>query len=352
MFYLLYYFTFGSQQSQVQFIQIRGFSSPPFRRSYRCRHTSQFMGTTLRIPFVHPARFMFQVEYIFHIPFQCRDFSSGSIFQYSLQGSSFSGHPSVNAELRIYLQDEILIVRRNRKSPHCIITDTDIGCVQQMDAAVDTTKTPEVLIFKIRAVTIPVNLQCDLILSGMQVVCNIEFTRFHTSLAIPYPFSIYPDIESTHHSFKAQKSLSVRFPSHRQNECAPILSDRVSFFIGRIVSFRLSHYSRRIYLKRITCRYINRCAISVDFPIGRNRKVLPVFIIKVCLIEIYDSFARNRSPSELPCSVQRHRTVSFLYGERSKSSPCRFTINLENMMILPVMHCLCLHRASDQCAKQ
>ena len=160
------------------------------------------------------------------------------------------------------------------------------------------------------------------------------------------PNSVYLEVEK-----QAKKSLSVRFPSHRQNECAPILSDRVSFFIGRIVGFRLSHYPWRIYFKRITSRYINRRAISVDFPIGRNRKVLPVFIIKVSLIEIYDSFARNRSPSELPYSIQRHRTVSFPYGERSKSSPCRFTINLENMMILPVMHCLCLHRASDQCAK-
>ena len=221
----------------------------------------------------------------------------------------------------------------------------------QMNATMNTAKTPEVLIFEIRPVTITVHFQCYLILTGLQIVGDVKFTWLHTALTIPYPFAIYPDIESTHHSFKAQKSLSVRFPFHRPDECAPILSDRISFFIGRIVGFRLSHYPWRIYLKRITCRYINRRAISVDFPIGRNRKVLPVFIIKISLIEIYDSFARNRSPSELPCSVQRYRTVSFLYGKRSKSSSCRFTIDLENMMILPVMHCLCLHRASDQCAK-
>ncbi len=341
MFYLLYYFTFGSQQSQVQFIQIRGFSSPPFRRFYRCRHTSQFTGTTLRIPFVHPARFMFQVEYIFHIPFQCRDFSSGSIFQYSLQGSSFSGHPSVNAELRIYLQDEILIVRRNRKSPHCIITDTDIGCVQQMDAAVDTTKTPEVLIFKIRAVTIPVNLQCDLILSGMQVVCNIEFTRFHTSLAIPYPFSIYPDIESTHHSFETKKGLASCFPTSRQLKRTAILSYGIPLFVSRIVNLRFTHHPGWIYLERIACRNVYRRTISVYFPIGRYGKTDPVFIIEIRLIELYNSFIGHRCPAKLPCSIQTDGTISLLCVERSKCGPRRFAVDLKYMVILPVMHSLC-----------
>ena len=51
--------------------------------------------------------------------------------------------------------------------------------------------------------------------------------------------------------------------------------------------------------------------------------------------------------------VPDERIIDFYQANfNDKSSSCRFTIDLKNMMILPVMRCLCLHRASNQCAKQ
>jgi hypothetical protein len=63
-------------------------------------------------------------------------------------------------------------------------------------------KTPEVLIFEIRPVTITVHFQCYLILTSLQIVGDVKFTWLHTALAIPYPFAIDPNIKGTHYALK------------------------------------------------------------------------------------------------------------------------------------------------------
>ena len=272
---------------------------------------------------------MLQIQDIFHIANHIHYFPSIRILQHRLQRITFTVHSPVNAELRINQQSEILIIPLNsRQSAHYIVTDTDIRSMHQMNTAMNTSKTPKILIFQIRSVTIPINFQSDLVLSRFQPAGDIELTRFHTSLAITYTFTVYPHIKSTHHSFKAKKSLPICLPPGGQRESTPVLPHRITLLVGGIRSFRLPHHPWRIYFKRISCRYINRRSVSVDFPIGRNRKIFPILVIKVRAVKIRYPFGRHRSPLEFPHPVQTHRTIPLLLGKRHKSSPCRFPINL------------------------
>ncbi len=288
---------------------------------------------------------MFQVQYIFHISRHVHYFSSIGILQHCLQRIAFTVHSLINAELRINQQPEILIISPvSRKCTHCIVTDADILGMHQMNAAMNPTETPKVLILQVRSVTIPINFQSDLILSRFQPPGDIELTGFHTSLAIPYAFTVYPYIESAHHSFKTKKSLSICLPSGGQRESTPVLPHRITFLVGSIGIFRLPHHPWRIYFKRISCRYIDRRSVSVDFPIGRNRKIFPILVIKVRAVKIHYPFGRHRRPTEFPSSIQTHRTVPLLLGKRHKSSPCRFPVYLKYMLIFPIIYRLGLQR--------
>ena len=102
---------------------------------------------------------MLQIQDIFHIANHIHYFSSIRILQHCLQRIAFTVHSLINAELRINQQSEILIIPLNsREGTHYIVTDTDIWSMHQMNTAMNTSKTPKILIFQIRSVTIPINL--------------------------------------------------------------------------------------------------------------------------------------------------------------------------------------------------
>ena len=66
---------------------------------------------------------------------------------------------SMQSNEQLEIKSEILIIPLNsRQSAHYIVTDTDIRSMHQMNTAMNTSKTPKILIFQIRSVTIPINL--------------------------------------------------------------------------------------------------------------------------------------------------------------------------------------------------
>ena len=341
LFHLFDGFPSGILQRQMKFVQIRRLRRPFHRRFHGHGHAPHFSRTALRIPFVHPGRLVFQIKYLFHIPLQHGDFLTGSILQGSPQAISLTCHPPVHAELRVYLQNKIPVISGLcRKGTHRIITDTDIRRMYQVNAAVNPPETPEILVFQIRAVAVPVDFQRDPVLSGLQVTGDIEFTRLHAALAVSHPLAVYPDVKGAHYPLETQESLSFRLPSRRQNERAAVLPHRIPFLVRRITGFRLSRHPGRVYLERITRRHINRRTVPVYFPIGGNLEIRPASVVKIRPVKIRDSFLRHGRPPELPNPVQAQGAVVLPYGIRRESGSRRLAVNLEDMMVFPITGCL------------
>ena len=62
--------------------------------------------------------------------------------------------------MRINLQNKVFIITsRCRQSAYRIITDKNVRSMYQVNAAMNTSKTPEILIFQVGTVTISVNFQ-------------------------------------------------------------------------------------------------------------------------------------------------------------------------------------------------
>ena len=89
------------------------------------------------------------------------------------------------------------------KRAHGIIADTYVRSVEEGDVALDATETPEILVFQVRTVTVPIDLHGNLVLPGFQIIRNVEFRSFHTALAVPHTRAVHPDIKGTHDTVKA-----------------------------------------------------------------------------------------------------------------------------------------------------
>ena len=155
----------------------------------------------------------------------------------------------------------------------------------EQHVAMNATKAPEVLILKIGAVAVFKHLNSNLILTFLNIGRNIKLRRLHRTLTIPYPMTINPNIEGRHNALEAQEGLASgsisgrtadRKPTIRKDEGTAILTCGITLHVGRPIRFRLSHHIGRVYLERIACRNINRCTITIHFPIGRHSQCCPL----------------------------------------------------------------------------
>ena len=318
-------------------------------------HAFEFSSTSLRIPFVHQGCLMIQVENFVGRSLQ-RSFRSVSSRQFQHYAFTFSilqpRHQPVtfslltccHRQLRIDLQGEIAgrgcSGRELWQGVDGEITDADIRCGIEPNITVDATEAPEILIFQITAVAILVNLYGYLVLACLQIRSHVKFARLHRTLRISHLLAVNPYIEGAHHALEAQEGLTVLTEQQRvclQLEATFILSGRIAFLVGGPVLLGCSHHIRRIDFKGITCRYIDRCTISVHLPIGWYRERFPVLAAIVSTIEIHDSFLRRLRPSELPFTVEQHLAISLLCLIRHECSPCRFPVDGKHMLVFPVM---------------
>ena len=249
-------------------------------------HTFEFSSTSLRIPFVHQGCLVIQVENLIGRSLQrsLRSVSSRQ-FQYHAftfcilqprhQPVTFSLLACCHRQLRIDLQGEIAgrgsSGRVFRQSADGEITDADIRCGIEPNITVDAAEAPEVLIFQITAVAVLVYLYGYLVLACLQIRSHVKFARLHRTLRISHLLAVHPYIEGAHHALETQEGLTVLPKQQRicfQLEGTFILSGRIAFLVGSPVLLRCSHHIRRIYFKGITCRYIDRCTISVHLPVG------------------------------------------------------------------------------------
>ena len=168
----------------------------------------------------------------------------------------------------------------------------------------------------------------------MQKFGDIEFGHIHATLAIAGHLSVNPHKESTLHTIEAQEN-AFTIPCFRQAEMTTIRTCRIAFYFRGITFLRLIFHIRRINFERKTCTYINRCTITVYFPVSRHRKIHPGGIVEIGLIEIQGSFLRSGNPMKFPSTIQTHASIAHFFFVRHILGTSRHTINLQNMMILP-----------------
>ena len=198
-------------QREVQRIEVRRFGRPTLRSGDRSRHASQLTRAALREPLIHIGRLMIQVQHRLNRNCKLLDLLTTGIRKRSLEGISLAALAPIDGKFGIDLQRKVAI-RRIGQCPHGIIGQAHIARMVEQHIAVDSAKTPEILILQIRAIAIPIDLHGDSILPRLQVGRDVELRRLHAPLRVADLLAIDPDIEGTHHPLEAQEGLPVRPP--------------------------------------------------------------------------------------------------------------------------------------------
>ena len=249
----------------------------------------------------------------------------------------------IDRELRIDGQRPLFIGWRR---PYSHIPQPDVRRMIEQYVAMDATKAPEVLILKIGAVAIFIHLNGNLVLTFLNIGRYIKLRRLHRTLTIPYHMTIDPYVEGRHNALEAQEGLPKGFvccgvtatrPTIRKGKGTAILPCRVTLHVGRPIQFRLSHHVGRIYLERIARRNINRCTITVHFPIGRHSEYCPLRIIVIRTIKVFYAFIRRLRPTKSPLAIQRQSPVALMFTKRNEIRPCWLTIDLQHMVVFPIV---------------
>ena len=214
----------------------------------------------------------------------------------------------------------------------------------------DTAQAEHILVFQVATVAPTVHFDCQDVLSRLHVSGDVELGIVVCSLAVTDFLSIYPKIHGAVDTVEMDKDFTP-FPVVGDIEVTAVRTDRVRFVHDRI-SF-LSLYKRRIVAMRIGDIRINRRAVSVHFPIGRNRNFFPAGNIVIRFIEIDRTFGRLFHPIEFPVAVQQlvtrrvrakpgfavvGRTFQAFYGgEGDISRMPRFLVDSKDGFVLPIL---------------
>ena len=151
--------------------------------------------------------------------------------------------------------------------------------------------------------------------------------------------AVHPDIEGRHHPLEAQEGLAS-LPTVGQAERSAILSCRVTFYVGGPFFFRFPGNVWRVNLERISGRDINRCAVGTSagvLPVGRYGKCSPATGVIVRSVEVLDALLGCLGPAELPLTIKALLSVAFLLAIGDKVGPCRLAIDLQYVVVLPVV---------------
>ena len=208
----------------------------------------------------------------------------------------------------------------------------------QQHVAVDATEAPEVLIFQVTAVAVLIHLDGYLVLTFLNIGGDVELRRLHRALTVAYTLAVDPHVEGAHDTLEAQERLPAGCrPAVGQRKSAAVLSRRVALHIRRPVLLRLPRHVWRVDLEWVAGRDINRRAVAVHLPVGRDGQRLPPRGVIVSAPKILDALFGRLRPSELPVAVERQHAVSFPFTKGYKIGTGRFPIDLQHMVVLPVV---------------
>ena len=204
------------------------------------------------------------------------------------------------------------------------------------DVPENATDAPHVLVFQVAAVTPPIDLDGQRILSGLQVIRDAKLGRRPAVLAEADSLSVQPQVHRRSDAIEDQVDLSS-LPAGWDRKCPQIRAHRVV----------VVRNPRRIGRKWICDIEIMRNAIALDLPTPGHGDLVPVARVEIWAHEIRGSVGRFPNPVELPRSVQRLDVRRFLLlrgkgrrpiGERSERGVRTFLIDIEDRRVLPVRH--------------
>ena len=302
-------------------------------------HAGKLAMAALWIPLVHTGRLVGEVE----------DFvGSDRIAAHRTSAVEKGSHKTITVtrftiidrELRINLQHAV------HRSPGGYVANTDVRCMIEQHVAMDTAEAPKILILEIRTVAIFVNFDGYLVLAFFDIWCDVKFRGFHRPLRIAHTQTIHPHVESRHDTLETKESLAIArwrtvgncgVPAIGEDKRTAVLASGVAFLVGRPILLGFTGDIRRIYLERIAGRDIDRRAVAVYLPIGRNGQCGPLRIIVIDTIEVTDTFIGRLCPTETPIAIKRQHSVSLSLTIGDKIGTCRLTIYLQHVVILPVM---------------
>ena len=184
---------------------------------------------------------------------------------------------------------------------HKHILNMHLRCGIQIHLAGDTSKAPEVLILQIATITPTHNLHCYQVLSGLQILCDVEFGSHLRVLAVAHVFSVHPHAQVAGSTTHIEVYL-LPFPTCGQLECTAI---RASVVVGLADVWR-------VVLKggtpRISHVLIYLVAIALHFKQSGHREVCPLRVVVLQGIESLRRILMVFHEVELPFAL--HREIS------------------------------------------
>ena len=235
-------------------------------------------------------------------------FQIGCGYTFSLCVCQVKSYSAAAFHVDSYVQCTILILAVQVGSDADILNAFLVACIQ---IAVTSYAgiTEEVLIFQITAVAPTEHLKGNQVFAGFQVVGQIKFGFQFAVFAIAYVAAVYPKIHIG--SYRAEVGKDVfSFPVSRKND----------FFSVRAYVIVFCGDKGRIVLKLVSPGiadiYVNRIAITIQFPNGGYFNIVPAFVVKTCLIKVCRACVCISYPVKFPETVQSHKILRVFFAAR------------------------------------
>ncbi len=266
-----------------------------------------------QVQFVQIRRFVTPKQRIFHIEFQ--DSVAGQMLRTG--GKFFSaGRQQAVGNIALTVEGDVCRDRCICKRIFGCDTDKQIFHMylvtqKQVNLTDDAGRTDFVLVFEVCAVTPLENEDFELVFTGVQVFCHIDFARHVADLAVSDKRTVDVEIEAGINPFEMQTEI-ILF------EGIGIDRKRTHIKTARI----LGRYKRRIDRNGVACigilRFVVR-AVNLVLPTHRYGQFFPRLGIKLGGEKIAH-FIFGRKPTEIPFTAKRYETVTL----RAVGGFCRF----------------------------
>ena len=219
---------------------------------------------------------------------------------------------------------EIRPIHRPRRSME--IADACLGTRKKPRGARNAGKTEHVLILKIRAVGITVDLKSHEVDALLDELRNVELRRIARVLGEAHIFAVDPKVKERINRIKLEKDFLV-FPACGKCEVAAIRAYGISLKISGPILWRLAHHVGLVALKGIRLVYVERSAPSalavgtVCLPRAWNFDGRPSGHVIPKPLKPYGTLGGIACPVELPCRIGIERQSSLgKFRQNTKSA--------------------------------
>ena len=239
---------------------------------------------------------------------QSTGFDPDSILQHSFSRSIFQcicngagcGRRSFYRHFQI--ENTLFVFLFIKRGTYFIVSNILFGSTIQVNIPFDTAQTPHILTLQISTRTPAIYFQRHHVLTFTQYIGNVPFGSRLRSLIIAEQLPVHPYIIERNHTLAA-KYYPASFPVGGYFECTTIRTD---FVFGKWYQRRILLEVEHLIVKLISFVNINRCSISLSFPVAGHINIRPSSGIIRRLVEVFRAVIWILYPVEFPLSVQAH----------------------------------------------